>query len=392
MYSTILVPAGGSETATRAVDYAIDFDRQYNATLHALSIVEVGELGLRTPTDVNPAKLRRPLRERAQNAGDAVARVGEKASVDVVEAIRVGVTHQEILEYAADNNVDLVRIHGWSGLPRAFLKIVTERVVWTSNVPVLVGIHPTNHPTVDRQRQNSDNCTRDCLYPHLSPAGWCLYLISRTDNTPKCLFHLGVDPRTTRFVSSVDTSLTHSATSGTPTWRNSPTSTTSVRSSSRYSIVPPKPVTGTIPSAGMCCGIALQSTLPTPEATAHTNAVATSEPTVPIAASNTVAAMTSCVERLKTRILASMNPALTLAENTVQTMKSSRAARRTVHWNHPRDWTTTRSNCVTGPRGTATAAGGSDADGSIGASGIRLSTSRPESNSVESNEGTTNVW
>lgn len=148
MYSTILVPTDGSETATRAVDHAIALAKQYDATVHALSVVDVSDLGLRTPTDVELDKLRRPLREHAQHAVDAVVRVGEHADVTVVPAIEVGVTHQVITQYATDHDVDLVVMgtHGRSGLPRAVLGSVTERVVRVSTVPVLTVSHGEASP------------------------------------------------------------------------------------------------------------------------------------------------------------------------------------------------------------------------------------------------------
>ncbi|SFK67671.1 Nucleotide-binding universal stress protein, UspA family [Halogranum rubrum] len=147
MYSIILVPTDGSETATRAVDHAIDLATRYDATVHALSVVDVSELGLRTPTDIDSEKLRRPLRDRAQNAVGAVVNACDKAGVDVVEAITVGVTHDEIVDYAADNSVGLIVMgtHGRSSLPRALLGSVTERVVRSASVPVLA-VPPDSSP------------------------------------------------------------------------------------------------------------------------------------------------------------------------------------------------------------------------------------------------------
>jgi nucleotide-binding universal stress UspA family protein len=151
MYSTILVPTDGSETAARAVDNAIDVATTYGATVHALSVVDVSNLGLRTPTDVDLEELRRPLREHAQNAVDAVVRAGEGADVSVVPAIQVGVTHEVILDYVDEHDVDLVVMgtHGRSGLQHAILGSVTERVVRSSPAPVLT-VGPVATSDVDR--------------------------------------------------------------------------------------------------------------------------------------------------------------------------------------------------------------------------------------------------
>lgn len=147
MYSTILVPTDGSETATRAVDHAVGLATQYDATIHALSVVDISELGLRTPTDIDLEKLRRPLRDRAQTAVGAVTRVCDNAGVDVVEAITVGVTHEEIVDYAVDNGVGIIVMgtHGRSSLPHALLGSVTDRVVRSASVPVLA-VPPDSSP------------------------------------------------------------------------------------------------------------------------------------------------------------------------------------------------------------------------------------------------------
>ncbi|MFC7070555.1 universal stress protein [Halobaculum lipolyticum] len=134
MYDRILVPTDGSEAVDGAIDRAIDLATQYGATLHAVAVVEpiytVNE-GLGSIYDT--------LESDARASVDEVAERGEAADVTVVTALRTGVTHREILDYAEEEDVDLIVMgtHGRTGLDRYLLGSVTEKVVRLSDVPVL---------------------------------------------------------------------------------------------------------------------------------------------------------------------------------------------------------------------------------------------------------------
>lgn len=139
VYETIVLPTDGSESADLAVDHAVDIAARTGATVHALSVVDATRLGLFTPTDVEVSELRSSLRRTAVVATEAVVERCRDASVDAVTAVRVGVPHEVIVTYADEVEADVVVMgtHGRTGVPRAVLGSVTERVVRTSDVPVL---------------------------------------------------------------------------------------------------------------------------------------------------------------------------------------------------------------------------------------------------------------
>ncbi|NHN61385.1 MULTISPECIES: universal stress protein [Halorussus] len=136
MYDSILVPVDGSEQSSRALDHAVGHAETYDAAVHLLFVVDVASL----PAEVDAA----PVAERLDTYGERIVagaadRVGA-ADVDRIEtAVVPGVPHQAILDYADDNDVDLVVMgtHGRTGLDRYLLGSVTERVVRRSPVPVL---------------------------------------------------------------------------------------------------------------------------------------------------------------------------------------------------------------------------------------------------------------
>ena len=135
MYDRILVPTDGSDGTRGAVEHAIDLALRYDAALHTLYVVETSALA---GEDV-PGPLQ-ALEDAGENAIDDVIGQAEAAGVDSIEAsVARGAPHRVILEYVADNDVDLVVMgtHGRTDVERYLLGSVTEKVVRLSDVPVL---------------------------------------------------------------------------------------------------------------------------------------------------------------------------------------------------------------------------------------------------------------
>lgn len=136
MYDDILVPTDGSSAADRAVDHAIDLARQYDARLHVLYVVDANAYStIEAGTDVVVSA----LQEEGESAVDAVARQASAEDIEVVTEIMTGTVHRSIIDYGEDNDVDLIVMgtHGRRGLDRYLLGSVTEKVVRTSDIPVL---------------------------------------------------------------------------------------------------------------------------------------------------------------------------------------------------------------------------------------------------------------
>lgn len=134
MYDKILVPTDGSEGSEVALEHAKSLAKNYDSEVHLIYVADV----------------------RTQNTGDIMAnfigeleKIGEKAvksmleeldEVDsVVTEVIKGIPHREIIEYANEKNMDLIVMgtHGRTGLDRILLGSVTEKVVRTSEVPVM---------------------------------------------------------------------------------------------------------------------------------------------------------------------------------------------------------------------------------------------------------------
>jgi nucleotide-binding universal stress UspA family protein len=137
MYETILVPTDGSPGAAAAVDHALDLAETYGATVHALYVVDVRMSPISTDTD-REAVLQLLERSSDDPTGSILERA-EREGIPAVEAVRVGVPHEEIGAYVDEHGVDLVVMgtHGRAGLERTLLGSVTERVLRTVEVPVM---------------------------------------------------------------------------------------------------------------------------------------------------------------------------------------------------------------------------------------------------------------
>ncbi|MFC6826204.1 universal stress protein [Halopelagius fulvigenes] len=139
MYRTILVPTDGSAPADAALDRAIELAETYDATLRILSVVDIGDAGMLSPESAPVDGVRRSLRGRAEQLVDDAAERAAEAGVRTETEVTIGIPHVEILDAAAEAGADLVVMgtHGRTGLKRALIGSVTERVVRRCDAPVL---------------------------------------------------------------------------------------------------------------------------------------------------------------------------------------------------------------------------------------------------------------
>lgn len=139
MFETVVVATDGSESVARAVDCTLDLAAKFDATVHALYVInesQVESLPERLHSDVRQA-----LDEQGQEALDDVIEANEEreAPVDLETAVRVGRPAKQIVGYVRDIDADAVAMgtRGRSGKHSFLVGSVAERVVRTSPEPVL---------------------------------------------------------------------------------------------------------------------------------------------------------------------------------------------------------------------------------------------------------------
>lgn len=138
MYDDILVPTDGSKGTNRAVDHALDIADKYDATVHALYVVNTSAYST-LPSDSNWESITAALEDEGKKATQEIARRLGDSDVEVEKEVAEGVPHKRILGYADENGVDMIVMgtHGKTGLDRLLLGSVTEKVIRASEVPVL---------------------------------------------------------------------------------------------------------------------------------------------------------------------------------------------------------------------------------------------------------------
>ena len=146
MYDRILVPTDGSSTAEVAFEHAVELATRYDAEIHALYVVDTDAMSIA----LGPEQVDRVLngqfegmseiRDKAEEAIDRVAAIAEESGVECHTEIRGGQPHRKIRDAIDDDGIDVVVMgsHGRSGLKRRIMGSVTERVLRSTTVPVLV--------------------------------------------------------------------------------------------------------------------------------------------------------------------------------------------------------------------------------------------------------------
>ncbi len=136
MFQSILVPTDGSEPASKAVEQALECGERFDASVHAVFVVDVDE---RTPLDIAGSQAVESVREYGQTVLDAVANRAPP-DVEVVQSVEDGDPREVILEYAKDQGIDVIIMgtHGRQGIDRLLLGSVTEYVMRNAPCSVLV--------------------------------------------------------------------------------------------------------------------------------------------------------------------------------------------------------------------------------------------------------------
>lgn len=138
MYDRILVPTDGSDGVERAIDEAVGLATAVGATIHALYVVD--QRGYSTLPDTKWLTIEEALEHEGEAAVATVAERAADAGVDAETTVADGIPHRTILEYAADHDVDVIVMgtHGRSGLEHFLIGSVTEKVIRSADIPVLV--------------------------------------------------------------------------------------------------------------------------------------------------------------------------------------------------------------------------------------------------------------
>jgi nucleotide-binding universal stress UspA family protein len=134
MFETVIIATDGSESAQRGVRTAIDLADRFEATVHALYVLDEGE------RDHAPEEVRGDVADAIEDIGDeALEFVREQADNGIETVVREGDPATEIIDYAEEIDADVVAIgtRGRHGDHAFLLGSVAEAVVREAPIPVL---------------------------------------------------------------------------------------------------------------------------------------------------------------------------------------------------------------------------------------------------------------
>lgn len=150
VYSDVLVPTDGSETARGAIEHAIGVAAETNGLVHGLSAFDASavEEAVGPGTDLEAC-----LGQEFESAAETVAERAREAGLEASHAVREDRPRDAIDAYATEHDVDLIVMgtHGRSGLERMLVGSTTEWLLRNSDVPVLAVPPETGSSRTERE-------------------------------------------------------------------------------------------------------------------------------------------------------------------------------------------------------------------------------------------------
>jgi nucleotide-binding universal stress UspA family protein len=149
MYTRILVPLDGSNTAEKVLPYARLIGSRLKIHVELLGIVDVVEIGLRLAADKGHL-LNSVIESTIQRSEQYLQKVAENLSgVEVRCQVEKGVAEEVIIDRAAADKGSLIAMaaHGQSGRDRWLLGSVAEKVLRGASNPVLMCRPPAEEKT-----------------------------------------------------------------------------------------------------------------------------------------------------------------------------------------------------------------------------------------------------
>jgi nucleotide-binding universal stress UspA family protein len=142
-FRKIMLATDGSELVKKAVGTAIEISKLGQVKLYAVYVISMGDYysSMSLSLDVEWIKaMEEHLKIESEEAIAYVVNAGREANVEVEPVILKGNPANEIVDFAEQNDIDLIVMgtHGKSGIQRFLIGSVAENVVRHSKTSVLV--------------------------------------------------------------------------------------------------------------------------------------------------------------------------------------------------------------------------------------------------------------
>jgi nucleotide-binding universal stress UspA family protein len=137
MYDNILIPTDGSEESEAAVEHGVELAKAFDAKVHALYVIETQATYILT-AELGDAEMEE-YRDYGEGVVSDLANRAAEQGLDATGVIKTGKIAEEIVEYAEDNEIDLIVLgRRGRGSIEQYLGSTSEKVVRRSEIPVTV--------------------------------------------------------------------------------------------------------------------------------------------------------------------------------------------------------------------------------------------------------------
>lgn len=139
-FKRVLIATDGSENAEKAASYGMYLAKAACAEVHVLYVISTQHAVTTRTVKSWSEGLEEYLKDKGRIAIGNVEKMGEEAGVKVKSVFLKGIPADKILEYAQENNIDLIVVgtHGLTGIKKFLIGSIAEKVVRHSRVPVMV--------------------------------------------------------------------------------------------------------------------------------------------------------------------------------------------------------------------------------------------------------------
>ncbi len=140
-FKKILLSTDFSDESLYALSYAVDMAKMFNAKLYLMHVIydieKASNLHIPHPSIT---ELYKDLEAHAKRNLESFGADMREGLTDVEAVVRKGIPYEEIIKFAAENNIDLIVIGTLqrSGVERFFVGSTTQRVIRNAPCPVLV--------------------------------------------------------------------------------------------------------------------------------------------------------------------------------------------------------------------------------------------------------------
>ena len=107
MFETLLVPTDGTEKAEVAVDWALELATEHGSTVHGLYVNNVSDIVPAASSPAPPEEISNAARREGENALRSLTSKAPE-NVEVLTELRNGNPAEQIVDYAAEHDVDAV--------------------------------------------------------------------------------------------------------------------------------------------------------------------------------------------------------------------------------------------------------------------------------------------